>query len=199
MCLHLYHVFCIAAACVTVSRVYICSVLRLHQSLARSLERLKAPGACWFGAFLLKVARRLRTIGRFVTSLERTPVWTECVGSACGPLLMQSEESRLQRNSAVERASAAGFDSNAPEARPVPQLPSQCGHCLRWVDRSRLAVTPVGSPPQCCICLSLDQVSSAVPTATLSREEEDEVLEMLFDLFALLRGRRWARPLGSQT
>ena len=106
---------------------------------------------------------------------------------------MQPATSRLARNSAVERAADAQFDpsgaSNASVARPVPQLPTQCRQCLRWVDSDRLAVMPVGAAPQCCICLGLDQVSRAVEEVRLSREKEDEVLEAIFKVFELLRGR----------
>ena len=48
---------------------------------------------------------------------------------------------------------------------------------------------PVGAAAQCCICLGLDQVSKAVEEARLSREKEDEVLEAIFQVFELLRGR----------
>ena len=102
---------------------------------------------------------------------------------------MQSAHSRLGRNSAVERARDAQVVPNASVGQPVPQLPTQCSQCLRWVDRDRLAVTPVGAAPMCGLCLGLDQVADAVKTASLSREKEDEALEAIFELFELLRGR----------
>ena len=100
---------------------------------------------------------------------------------------MQPAESRLSRDSAVERATDAQTVPNA--SAPVPQLPTQCRSCRRWVDRDRLAVSPVGWEPMCALCLGLQQVASAVRSAELSREKEDEALEALYDLFELLRGR----------
>ena len=105
---------------------------------------------------------------------------------------MQPAESRLARVrtppwSAVERATDAEIVPNA--LGQVPQLPTQCLSCRRWVSRDRLAVSPIGWEQQCAICLALQQVSGAVGGAQLSREKEDEALEMLYDLFELLRGR----------
>ena len=87
----------------------------------------------------------------------------------------------------MERARDAEGVPNA--AGQVPQLPTQCYSCRRWVSRDRLAVSPVGWEQQCALCLGLQQVAGAVRGAELSREKEDEALEMLYDLFEILRGR----------
>ena len=98
-----------------------------------------------------------------------------------------------QQNSAEESAAPGQWNhdagSDAALARPVPQLPHQCSHCLRWVDRSRLALMPIGASPWCTICHSLDQLRGAVRDSRLSQAEEDGINEVLFMVFELLRGR----------
>ena len=107
--------------------------------------------------------------------------------------LMQSAR---ERNSAVERAAATQEDplvaanaSATQRAQRVPQPPEQCVVCQRWVDKDRLAVTPIGAPACCSICAAFDQVWETVKDSQLSLENEDEVLELLFQVHILLRRR----------
>ena len=92
-----------------------------------------------------------------------------------------------ERNSAVERAISAQQD--AAPAGWVPQLPHQCSLCQRWVSKGRLALMPIGYSPWCSICHAVDQVKGAIAESQLSDAKEAEVLETLFDVFELLRGR----------
>ena len=98
-----------------------------------------------------------------------------------------------ERNSAVERAISAqqdpGTGSDAAPPGRVPQLPHQCSLCQRWVDKGRLALMPIGYSPWCSICHAVDQVKGAIAESQLSDAKEAEVLETLFDVFELLRGR----------
>ena len=98
-----------------------------------------------------------------------------------------------ERNSAVERATAAQIDplaaADASAPRRIPQLPEQCSRCLRWVDKARLAVMPIGASPWCSLCSAIDELHGAVKSARLSLAKEEEVLESLFRAHELLRGR----------
>ena len=127
-----------------------------------------------------------------------------------------------ERNSAVERAASAyvapsaaagstepGEPTSATLAtteqtqgfgRGVrPSLPYQCGDCSRWLDRGRMAVTPIGEPELCLLCLALGQVQGAVVSSQITLEDEDEVLEMLAEVYQRLwKPRRppWAGRSG---
>ena len=52
-----------------------------------------------------------------------------------------------------------------------------------------MAIMPIGASPWCAICHAVDQVRGAIKDAQLTGEKEDEVLESLFDVFEVLRGR----------
>ena len=75
------------------------------------------------------------------------------------------------------------------DVKPIPQLPLQCSRCLRWVDRSRCAVMPLGLSPWCSVCAALDEVRDAVRTVAPTLAEEEEILEELFRVHVLLRRR----------
>ena len=68
-------------------------------------------------------------------------------------------------------------------------MPEQCTRCLRWVDKARLAVMPIGASPWCSLCSAIDEVHGAVKSSQLTLAKEEEVLESLFRAFELLRGR----------
>ena len=68
----------------------------------------------------------------------------------------------------------------------MPQLPLQCSVCTKWVDRSRCAVMPVGAAPLCSICGAISEVQSAQRTSSVTRAEEDEVLEALARVYEVL-------------
>ena len=89
-----------------------------------------------------------------------------------------------ERNSAVERAAAA-----VAPPRSLPQLPVQCSRCLRWVDRDRLAVMPIGSSPWCALCCAVDEINGAIRNSRVSLAKEEEALEMLFRAHEILHGR----------
>ena len=97
------------------------------------------------------------------------------------------------RNSAVERATAAQVDplaaADAAATRRIPGLPEQCDRCLRWVDRARLAVRPIGAAPWCSLCSAIEELQEAVKNSRLSLAKEEEVLESIFRAHELLRGR----------
>ena len=73
-------------------------------------------------------------------------------------------------------------------SQPIPQLPVQCGRCLRWVSRDQLAVMPAGSWAWCSLCLALDEVAGAIRQSAVSVEKE-RALTALFQAHKILRGR----------
>ena len=72
--------------------------------------------------------------------------------------------------------------------RSVPQLPAQCGTCLRWLDRGRMSVMPIGAEACCALCGHLWEALAAVPSSLVSEQDEEVALLLVSRLHRLLRG-----------
>ena len=93
------------------------------------------------------------------------------------------------RNSACERADAAAeFPAGGADGR-IPQLPGQCSVCLRWLNRDRLCVVPVGDDDICGLCAAVIMVTSSVPTAVVTDSEEESAIAALRVAYNLIRHR----------
>ena len=91
------------------------------------------------------------------------------------------------RNSAVERAAAAQVVASAPFFG-VPQIPEQCSRCLRWVEKTRLAIMPPGSSSWCGLCCAVDAIQGAIKESRLNVAMEEEAMEILCRVHHVLRG-----------
>ena len=75
-------------------------------------------------------------------------------------------------------------------ASQVPSLPAQCIICGRWLGRERMCVVAIGADDQCGLCGHLGAVASAVPTSPISATDEEEAMELLMQVYVLLRRAR---------
>ena len=87
------------------------------------------------------------------------------------------------RNSAVERADAAG------ERTGVPELPRQCSSCGRWVGRERLCVVAIGAEDVCGLCSAVTAVENAIATCTITADQEEQAIATWRVAYDLIRNR----------
>ena len=91
-------------------------------------------------------------------------------------------------NSAVERADAAQTGPTGFDGR-VPQLPTQCSACQRWLDGERLYVVAIGAEELCGLCQAVFSVQNAISTSTPTADEESAAIAALRVAYDLIRQR----------